>query len=203
LADIIARHFSAKAASEAHVEAIKVLLELIRLEPDWKEVKYLLARNYGEVASLERDMGNQSEALRKKKDALESMNEVVSDDSENRTYLFHQAKLRGELAELINEDGKPKEAMPQIQQAIENLQNLLQQLPSPTMTAERREWEIQLAILYGVRGQVCESAKQRDEARKAFAAAEKQWAKLAEQNSENDTVKNGLEWVKNRLAKLK
>lgn len=204
LADIIARHFSAKAASEAHIEAIKVLLELIRLEPDWKEVKYLLARNYGEVASLERDMGNQSEALRKKQDAIELINEVVSDDSENRTYLFHQAKLRGELAELMSEGGKAKEAMPIIKQAIENLQNLLQQLPSgATMTAERREWEIQLAILHGVRGQVCESAKQRDEAKKSFQAAEKQWAKLAEQNPENETVKNGTSWVKNRLAKLK
>ena len=203
LADIIARHFSAKAASEAHVEAIKVLLELIRLEPDWKEVKYLLARNYGEVASLERDMGNQAEALRKKKDAIESMNEVVADDSENRTYLFHQAKLRGELAELMSESGKSKEALPIIQQAIENLQNLLQQLPGASMTAERREWEIQLAILHGVRGQVSENAKQRDDARTAFTAAEKQWTRLAEFNAENETVKNGLAWAKNRLLKLK
>ncbi len=203
LADLIARNYSAKEASEAHVEAIKVLLELIRLDPEWKEVKYLLARNYGQVAGLERDMGNQSEALRKKKDAIEAINEVVSDDPENRTYLYHQAKLRGELAELMAESGKAKEAIPVVQQAIDNLKNLLQQLPGNKQTAQRREWNIQLAIQHGIQGQVYESARQKDPARAAYSAAEKQWQLLAEQNKENETVKNGLQWVKNKLQKLK
>jgi tetratricopeptide (TPR) repeat protein len=203
LADLIARQFSARDASEAHQEAVKVLNELIRIDPDWNEVKYLLARNYGQIAGLERDMGNQSEALRRKKDAIELINEVVSGDSENRTFLFHQAKLRGELAELMAEGGKPKEALPIIQQAIENLQNLLQQLPAERQTAQRREWEIQLAILLGIQGQVNESAKLKDEARKAYGNASKQWQHLADQNKENETVKNGLDWVKNKLLKLK
>lgn len=203
LAEILGKHFSSKEATDAHFEAIKVLLELLRLEPDWREAKYLLARNYGEVATLDRNVGTSTEAMRKKQDAIELINEVVSDDTENRQYLFLQAKLRGELAELMSDASKPKEALPIITQAVESLQALLQQLPDNKMSATRKEWEIELAILQGVHGQVSEAAKQREGARKSFVSAQKLWLKLAEIDKDNDTVKSGLEWVKNRLQKLK
>jgi tetratricopeptide (TPR) repeat protein len=203
LADILGKHFSSKEATDAHFEAIKVLLELVRIEPDWKEAKYLLARNYGQVATLDRNVGNNAEAMRKKNDALQAINEVVSDDTENRQYLFLQAKLRGELAELMGDGGKPKEAMPIISQAVENLQNLLQQLPNDKLTATRKQWEIQLAILHGVKGQILEAAKQKEDARQSFATAQKQWERLAVLDAKNETVKNGLAWVKNRLLKLR
>lgn len=203
LAEILGSHFSSKEATDAHFEAIKVLLELLRLEPDWREAKYLLARNYGEVAALDRNVGSSTEAVRKKQDAIELINEVVSDDSENRQYLFLQAKLRGELAELMSDNSKPKEALPIINQAVENLRALVQQLPADQMTATRKEWEIELAILQGIHGQICEAAKQREDARKYFISAQKQWLKLAEADQTNETIKNGLDWVKNRLLKLK
>lgn len=203
LAEILGKHFSSKEATDAHFEAIKVLLELLRLEPDWKEAKYLLARNYGEVATLDRNVGSSAEAMRKKQDAIELMNEVVSDDSENRQYLFLQAKLRGELAEMMSDSNKPKEAQPIITQAMENLQSLLKELPEDKMSATRKEWEIQLAILQGIHGQISEAAKLRDTARKSFTTAQKQWLRLAEIDKDNETIKNGLDWVKNRLQKLK
>lgn len=203
LAELVGKHFSSKEATDAHYEAIKVLLELIRLEPEWNEAKYLLARNYGQIAGLERDLGNSAEAIRKKQDAIELINEIVAEDPENRNYLYQQAKLRGELAELMGDGGKAKEALGVIKQAVESLQALIEKLPAGKQTAARKEWEVQLATLHGVQGQILESAKQRDAARKAFAAAEKQWQHLASQNKEDEQVKNGLSWVQNRLQKLR
>ena len=203
LADLVGRHFSSKEATDAHYEAIKVLLELIRLEPEWNEAKYLLARNYGQIAGLERDLGNSAEAVRKKQDAIELINEIVSEDDENKNYLYQQAKLRGELAELMGDGGKAKEALGVIKQAVESLQALIDKLPAGKQTAARKEWEVQLATLHGVQGQILESTKQRDAARKAFTAAEKQWQHLASLNKEDEQVKNGLSWVQNRLQKLR
>jgi tetratricopeptide (TPR) repeat protein len=203
LADLVGRHFSSKEATDAHYEAIKVLLELIRLEPEWNEAKYLLARNYGQIAGLERDLGNSAEAVRKKQDAIELINEIVAEDAENKNYLYQQAKLRGELAELMGDGGKAKEALGVIKQAVESLQSLIDKLPSGKQTAARKEWEVQLATLHGVQGQILETTKQRDAARKAFAAAEKQWQHLASLNKDDEQVKNGLSWVQNRLQKLR
>ncbi|MFZ4593123.1 MAG: protein kinase domain-containing protein [Verrucomicrobiaceae bacterium] len=203
LADLVGRHFSSKEATDAHYEAIKVLLELIRLEPEWNEAKYLLARNYGQIAGLERDLGNSAEAVRKKQDAIELINEIVAEDVENRNYLYQQAKLRGELAELMGDGGKAKDALGIIKQAVESLQALIDKLPDGKHTSTRKEWEVQLATLHGVQGQILEFTKQRDAARKAFATAEKQWQHLASIDKDDEQVKNGLSWVQNRLQKLR
>jgi hypothetical protein len=66
LADLIAKNFSGADAKEAHNQAVPILLELNRLLPDWAEVKYLLARNYGALAALSRDAGQPGEASKKK-----------------------------------------------------------------------------------------------------------------------------------------
>jgi hypothetical protein len=80
LAELIGRHFSGADAKEAHNQAVPILLELNRLLPDWAEVKYLLARNYGALASLARDAASPSEASKKKQDAIELVNEILADD---------------------------------------------------------------------------------------------------------------------------
>jgi len=90
-----------------------------------------------------------------------------------------------------------------IKQAVESLQALIDKLPAGKQTAARKEWEVQLATLHGVQGQILETTKQRDAARKAFAAAEKQWQHLASLNKDDEQVKNGLSWVQNRLQKLR
>jgi tetratricopeptide (TPR) repeat protein len=202
LGDIVGHHFSAKEATDAHFEAIKVLLELLRLDPDWPEANYLLARNYGEVAGLERDAGNNNEAVRKKQDAIQIMGEVVANDPGNPRYHYHKAKLRGELAELMNDLGKAKEALPIIKESITALEALLK-TAGPAMTAERKEWEVQLALLYGILGQASETAKQKELARKSFKTAEAQWIKLSEVDKTSDVIQQGLSWTRNRLQKLK
>jgi len=79
-----------------------------------------------------------------------------------QNYLYQQAKLRGELAELMGDGGKAKEALGVIKQAVESLQTLIDKLPSGEQTAARKEWEVQLATLHGVQGQILETTKQRE-----------------------------------------
>ena len=202
LADVVGKAFTPKEAIDAHTEALKLIYELTRIEPNWNEAKYLLARNLGEIASLERDSGNPGEAYKKKADAIQQINEVVSDDKDNKRYLFQQAKLVAEIGEILGELGKPKDGIVKANEAVSSLEDLIKTLPE-AMTAERREWETEAALAYGIHGQLCDSAKQRENARKSFATAEKRWARLAEVEPNNEIVKRGLDWTRNRLAKLR
>lgn len=203
LADVIGNHFGTDDAKEAHNQAVPILLELNRLHPDWAEVKFLLARNYGAIASLDRDAGNKSDAQKKKQDAIEFMNEIVSDNKDNKRYAFTLAKLRGEYAELITDLGKAKDAVPIAKQAVAALEALLGTETPAKLTPERKTWEMELAQLYGILGHASETANQKDLAKTSFTSATARWEKLAASNAGDETIQQGLTWSKNRLAKLK
>lgn len=204
LAELIGRHFSGADAKEAHNQALPILLELNRLMPEWSEVKYFLARNYGALASLARDAGSPSEASKKKQDAIELVNEILADDKTNARYGFLLAKLRGEYAELMADTGKNTAAIPIAKQAVESMEALIAALPpSDKLTPERRMWSSQLAQLYGSLGHTSESAGKKTEAKAAFASAVAIWEKLAAAIANDDAIQAGLNWSKGRLAKIK
>ncbi len=204
LAELIGKHFGGPDAKEAHNQALPILLELNRLLPEWTEVKYLLARNYGALGSLARDAGNPSEASKKKQDAIELVNEIMADDKTNARYGFLLAKLRGEYAELMADSGKTAAAIPIAEQAVKSLEEFIQaQGPSDQLTPERRTWAAQLAQLYGALGHTCEGAGKKTEARDAFTSAVTIWEKLATANAADEAAQAGLTWSKGRLAKIK
>jgi serine/threonine protein kinase len=204
LAELIGRHFSGSDAKEAHNQAVPILLELNRLLPEWAEVKYLLSRNYGALASLARDAGNPAEAGKKKQDAIELVNEILADDKDNARYGFLLAKLRGEYAELLADGGKTTAAIPIAKQAVESLEALIKAQPAnDKLTPERRMWASQLAQLYGSLGHTSESAGKKAEAKAAFANAVAIWEKLAAAIANDEAIQTGLNWSKGRLAKLK
>lgn len=204
LAELIGRHFSGVDAKEAHNQGVPILLELNRLLPEWAEVKYLLARNYGALASLARDAGSPSEAAKKKQDAIELVNEILADETDNARYGFLQAKLRGEYAELLADSGKTSAAIPIAKQAVESLEALIKAQPeSDKLTPERRMWASQLAQLYGSLGHTTEKAGNKTEARAAFSNAVAIWEKLAAAIANDEAIQTGLTWSKGRLAKLK
>lgn len=203
LADVIGKNLTPKEAAEAYREAGKVLIELIRLEPDWVEAKYLMARNYAAQAGIARDEGRPSEAYSQKNNALEQINEVVAADPDNPRYLALQARIKGEMAQILSELNKSKNAAPVAQDAVKIMEAVLQKHGGGTMAAERKEWEIQLGVLYGILAQMQESQKQSAEAKATLLLAEKQWAKLAEVDKTTPAIQQGLEWTRNRLQKLK
>ena len=203
MAEVIGTHFGSAEAIQAHEQAIPILLELNRLHPDWAEVKFLLACNYGAMASLDRDTGKPSEAIKKKQDAIEWVNEVLADNKDNTRYVFLLAKLRGEYAELLADIGKAKDAVPIVKQAVASLETLVGTDPAAKLTPERKRWEMQLAQLYGVLGHTCENSNQKTLAKSSFTTAAARWEKLAAADAANEAIQQGLAWTKNRLAKLK
>lgn len=205
LAELVGQHFSGKDALEAHQQAVPILLELNRLLPEWAEVKYLLARNNGAVAQLERDLGQTAEALRKKQDAIELINEVLADAPENPRYLFLQAKLRGEYAGFLADAGKASEAVAMGKLASASLEALLAARPlkeGEKMGPERRDWEVQLAQVCGLMGHASQKAGMKEAAKNAFTKAAEHWRGLMEAGRQDDVVKQGLAWTRDRLEKL-
>lgn len=203
LAELIARQVGAKEAREAHDQAVPILLELNRLHPEWADVKYLIARNEGDISLLERDLGNPETALKKKQDAIERVNEILADEADNLRLRALQAKLRGEYAELMSDLGKPEAALPILEQAIAASVDLLASAEGARLTPERRAAEIQLAQMYGVLGHTQQSLKKTAEAKTAFAAALERWQKLAALVPGDETIQQGLNWTRERLGKLK
>jgi eukaryotic-like serine/threonine-protein kinase len=203
LADLIAQQLTPKEASEAYDEAGKVLIELIRLDPQWVEAKYLMAKNYGALAGLSRDDGRPGEALSQKKTAIEQIGEVVGADPENPRYVFLKAKLKGELAEIMTDMGQAKSAVAIADDAAKSLAALLNGQQTTQITAERKHWEIALAVLHGIAAQTLEATKQREQAKARFQVALDQWKKVSVADAGNPSVQQGLTWVQNRLDKLK
>lgn len=203
LAELIARQIGAKESREAHDQAVPVLLELNRLHPEWADVKYLLARNYGAISLLERDLGNRETAVKKKQDAIELVNEILADEADNPRLRALQARLRGEYAELMVDLGKPEAALPILEQAIAAAVELLAVGDDARLPPERRTTEIQLAQMYGVLGHTHQSLKQTAEARAAFTTALERWQKLAALVPGDETIQQGQTWTRERLAKLK
>jgi len=203
LSELIGKTIGSKEAREAHDQAVPILLELNRLHPAWGDVKYLLARNYGAISLLERDLGNNNDALKKKQDAIELINEVLADEPDNLRYAALQARLRGEYAELMSDLGKPTAALPILTQAVESLEGLLGQDPGARLTPERKEQEIQLAQMHGVLGHTLQTLKKTSEAKTAFTSAVQRWEKLSALIPGDDIIQQGLTWSKERLGKLK
>lgn len=206
LAELVGLHFSSKDALDAHQQAVPILLELNRLHPDWTEVKYMLARNNGAIAQLERDLGQVTEATRKKQDAMELINEVLSDFPDHPSYRFLQAKLRGEYAGFLADAKKPTEADTMVKPAIASLEalvNTAREQGVKVSAPEYREWVIQLAQCHGVQGHALQNSGQKAGARTAFNAAAAHWQGLAVEGQPDETVKRGLAWVQDRLQKLK
>ncbi|MDZ4288958.1 MAG: hypothetical protein U0984_13410, partial [Prosthecobacter sp.] len=203
LAELIAKTVGPKEAREAHNQAVAILLELNRLLPTWSEVKYLLARNYGGLALLERDAGHNPEAVKKKQDAIELLNEILAEEKENLRYGVLLARSRGEYAELMSDLGKPTNALPIVKQAVATMETLLSKDPQARFTPERRQWEIQLAQMYGILGHTSQTLSKKIDAKTAFTNAAQRWEKLAALTPGDEEIQQGLTWAKDRLAKLK
>lgn len=203
LAELISKNIGAKEAREAHQQAIPILLELNRLLPEWADVKYFMARNYGGISLLDRDAGNSGDAVKKKQDGIELLNEILADEKDNIRYGALLAKMRGEYAELMSDLGKPNSGLPIVKQAVEAMEALLAKDQQPATSPERRQWEIQLAQMYGVLGHTSQSLSRKAEAKDAFIKAAQKWEKLSAVSPGNELIQQGLNWAKDRLSKLK
>jgi hypothetical protein len=99
--------------------------------------------------------------------------------------------------------GKPNSGLPIVKQAVEAMEELLAKDQQTVASPERRQWEIQLAQMYGVLGHTSQSLSKKTEAKEAFSKAALRWEKLSAVSPGEEVIQQGLSWAKDRLSKLK
>ncbi len=201
--EIVAGKLGSNDAKEARSEAMNILIELVRVHPQWGEARYLLGRNYGDMASLDRDLGNPPEALRRQNMAVQTMSELVKLYPENTRYVIELAKHKSQNAQMLCDLGKAKESVPVAEEALAPLEALLKKDDAALDAMDRKACGILLAQIYGILGHSGEAMKNSALAKTSFSKASDQWEKLQTQHGEDEVIKQGLAWTKDRLSKLR
>ncbi len=200
--DTIAGKLGGNDAKESHVEALKILMELVRVHPQWGEARHLLGRSYGAIASLERDLGNPTEAQRRQTMAVQTLTELAKLYPQSTRYAAELARQKGQHAQLFCDLNKPKEAIPLAEEAIASLEATLKK--EAAMDAlDRKDCGVLMAQLYGTLGRSGELSKNNKLAKNSYAKAAEQWEKLKAMHGTDETIQQGLAWTKDRLRKLK
>jgi tetratricopeptide (TPR) repeat protein len=201
--EMVAGKLGTTDARDAQAEAQAILIELVRVHPQWADARFLLARNYGALAALERDMGNGAEARRKQDLAVKTLEDLSKDNPDNTRFLSELARQQGMNAQLMCDLGKAKEAIPVAVVAIEKLEALLNKGGTRLDELDRKNSGVLLAQIYGILGHSGEVAKDSKLAKSSFAKASEQWTSLQTKHGTDETIEAGLAWSKERLGKIK
>lgn len=200
--EIVAGKLGGNDARDSHTEAVNILIELVRAHPQWGEARFLLGRAYGALATVERDLGNASEALRRQNMALQSLGEVCKLQPGNARFVAEFAYRKGNNAQLLCEVGKAKDSIPVAQEAIASVEKMLHD-EAALDVLDRKSCGVLLAQLYGVLGHSGEALKNSKLAKESFSKATAQWEKVKANHGDDEVIEQGLTWTKDRLAKLK
>lgn len=202
-AENVSGNLTTNDARESQTEAMNILMELVRQYPQWAEPRFLLARCYGDMASLERDKGNNSEALRRQAAALDSLGQLAKTNGTNTRYMTEYARQKGQHIQLLSDLGRSKESNTLAKEAVVFLQNLMQGNSTTLDELDRKSCGVLLAQLYGLLGQTSETVHDNKLAKTSFSKAYEQWQTLMAVHDDDEIIKDGLKWTKNRLEKLK
>ena len=200
--DTVAGKLGGADAKDSHAEAMNILMELVRVHPQWGEARYLLGRSYGSVANLERDLGNPAEAQRRQNMAVQALAELAKLYPDNTRYLTEFARQKGQNAQLLCDLGKAKDAIPIAEDAIASLESAMKN-EAALDVLDRKVCGVLMAQLYGILGHSGEVAKNSKLAKASFGKATAQWEKVKLQHGGDEVIEAGLNWTKDRLAKLK
>ncbi len=201
--EIVAGKLGKTDGKEAQGEALSILTELVRQHPMWPEPRYFLARCYGNLAALERDMGNPGEALRRQVSAVQNLTEIVKANAENTRFQTELAKQKLQHAQLISDLGKAREAIPIAKEATTMMEELVKQDDARMDDLDRRACGIQLAQGYGVIGHLAEISHDTKMAKASFGQAAALWSKLKEAHGNDEVIEQGISWTSDRLAKIR
>lgn len=200
--EIVAGKLGGNDARDSHSEAVSILAELVRAHPQWGEARFLLGRAYGAMATVERDLGNAAEALRRQTMAVQALGDLCKQYPANARYLAEFAYRKGNHAELLCNMGKAKDSIPVAQEGIASIENLLRD-EAALDVLDRKACGVLLAQLFGVLGHSSEAAKNSKLAKESFSKATAQWEKVKARHGDDEVIEQGLNWTKDRLAKLK
>ncbi len=201
--EIVAGKLGTTDAKDAQAEAQAILMELVRNQPQWAEARYLLARNYGDMAALERDGGNAGEARAKQEAAVKTLESLSADNPGNTRFLSEFARQKGAQAQLLCDIGKPKDAIPIAQDAVARLEAIVQKDDQSLDELDRKSCGVLLAQLYGILGQTGVVAKDTKLAKASFTKASQYWEVLKTRHGGDDIINAGLTWSRERLDSIK
>lgn len=200
---MISGRLGSRDAKDAQAEAQAILMELLRVHPQWAEARYLLARSYGDLAGIERDEGNGAEAVRRQMTAVKTLGELSADNPENTRFLAELARQQGNHAQLLCDLGRAKDAVALAQQAIEGMVKLLERKENTLDELDRKSCGVLLAQLYGILGHTGEVTKNASLAKSSFTKAAEQWQTLLERHGKDEMISQGIDWTHERLSKIK
>ena len=201
--EIVAGKLGNTDGKEAQTEAMTILVELVRQHPQWPDPRYLLARCYGDLAALERDLGQPSEANRRQTAAIETLKVIGQSEPDSPHYRMELARLKSQHAQLMCDLGKAKDGVALAKDAATTLEELIKTSEAALDELDRRACGVLLAQVYGVLGYTSEIARDSKLAKSSFTQASAQWEKLKETYGEDGVISQGISWSKDRLKKFR
>ena len=201
--EIVAGKLGGTDAKEAQTEAMSILMELVRQHPQWNEPRFLLAKCYGDMANIERDLGNAAEANRRQGAAVQTLTEIGKTDPTSTRYQTEMARQKGQHAQLLCDTGKARDGVPLARDAVSLLEELIKQDDAALDELDRKACGVLLAQNYGILGHTSEIAKDSKLAKASFSKASAQWEKLKAAHGDDEVIQQGLNWTKDRLAKFR
>jgi hypothetical protein len=91
--------------------------------------------------------------------------------------------------------------LPIAKQATAALEILLGEDKEVSSRPERKSWQMQLALAYGVLGNAAQSLKETKLATTSYTSGLAIWEKLSLANPSDPIIMQGLTWTKGRLGK--
>lgn len=178
LAEVLARVEGSRQAIEAHGAAIRHLFAVLDAEPGDRVARLFLARNYGELALIERDVDQLDEARRHLETAVLMLDELVDEPASRPRETLMLAVLQALLAEMQLERGDDESARELIESALARVTERLDREEDPLPTGERTRWRLREAELTGVWAGICLAQGDRPAARQALQQAVERWRDL-------------------------
>lgn len=201
--ELVAGKLGSNDAMDAQKQANILLTELITTQPKWVDACLLLARNYGDMAALERDLGNGSEAIRRQSLAVKVMEDLREESLKHPRILLEYTRQLAQHGQLLVDLKKVKEGLALKLHAIQKLKDAFDQEGKTYDQIDRRDALIQLGQFYANVASVHAILKSKDEQKAALDASAEIWKALQEDYGQMNLVIQGKAWVEDQLKKLK
>lgn len=178
------------------LDAHRLLDRIARLNPSDHRYRFELARTYGKLAGIQRQeaQADQAEAMNTR--ALDLLASLLKEEPEILSYQYHFANQNLELARLLGDAQKFKDAVARVDQALDVFKLLIGK------EKDNDEYLSTFAKALGHAGFVRKALGDKTKAKDHFLAAREAWKQLLEHLPENGEAAAGLAWIEDQLSRV-
>lgn len=177
------------------LDAHKLLDRITRLNPDDHRFRFELARSYGKLASIQRQETQADQAQQLNTRALDLLNALVKEEPAVSGYQYHLAVQNLELARLLGDTQKFKEAAACVDEALQTFQGLVDR------DGANNEYLTTFAKALGHAGFVHKALGDKNKAKEHFESARDTWKQVLQQLPEDREATAGLAWIEDQLSR--